>query len=71
MHLKGLKNKSNLVCNNLYMHVHLRTFLQCVLVMFSDQWHWYGSISGMNREIEKLKLSEMTCKEGVIEVAKM
>lgn len=23
------------------------------------------------REIEKLKLSEMTCKEGVIEVAKM
>lgn len=25
----------------------------------------------MNREIEKLKLSEMTCREGVIEVAKM
>jgi len=25
----------------------------------------------MDREIEKLKLSEMTCREGVIEVAKM
>lgn len=29
--------------------------------------HWYV----LDREIEKLKLSEMTCREGVIEVAKM
>jgi hypothetical protein len=28
-------------------------------------------IDAVDREIEKLKLSEMTCREGVLEVAKM
>lgn len=34
-------------------------------------WYWYCWNLYFHREIEKLKLSEMTCRQGVIEVAKM
>lgn len=64
-------------CLNQYAHIGSRLEPFCMPeISACDMQRYFGTAVGKNRqaaktEIEKLKLDELSCKDGIIEIARM